>query len=105
MASRLDLQIKLEELFEREEVYYQAPGSGTTNFKMEYPAIKYSKAEIATKHANNSTYSMMDCYEVIVIAKLPDHEVIKKILELPYCSYDRQYVSDNLYHDVLRLYY
>ena len=105
MASRLDLQNKLEELFESENVYYQAPGSGTTNFKMEYPAIKYSKSSITKTHANDIAYSMRDRYEIVVIAKLPDNEVIKKLLELPYCSYDRQYISNNLYHDVLTIYY
>lgn len=105
MASREELHAKLIELFGREEVHYLPPGSGSTKFKMEYPAIKYSKNRITTTHANNSVYSMRDCYEIIVIAKLPDHEVIKKLLELPYCSYDRQYIADNLYHDVLTIYY
>ena len=105
MASREELQIKLEELLESKEVHYLAPGSGSTKFKMEYPAIKYSKTNITITHANDSAYSMRDRYEIIVIAKLPDHPVIKKLLELPYCSYDRQYKSDNLYHDVLSIYY
>ena len=43
--------------------------------------------------------------KIIVIDKKPDNEVINKLLELPYCSYDRQYVADNLYHDVFTLYY
>lgn len=105
MASREELQIKLEELLERKEVYYQAPGSGSTKFKMEYPAIKYSLSKIDKTYANNIAYSMKNRYELIVIAKLPDHPVIKKLLELPYCSYERQYTADNLYHDVLSIYY
>ena len=50
-------------------------------------------------------YSMRDCYELIVIARRPDHPVIKKLLALPYCSYDRHYIADNLNHDVLTIYY
>ena len=105
MASREELQIKLEELMESKEVHYLAPGSGSTKFKMEYPAIKYSLSNIDKTYANNLAYSMRDRYELIVIAKLPDHPVIKKLLMLPYCSYSRQYKADNLYHDVLSIYY
>lgn len=101
MATRLELQSKLEELLGSRNVYYQPPES----YKMEYPAIRYSKKDIDTRYANDAKYSIMNCYEVIVIAKRPDHEVIGKILELPYTSYDRSYISDNLNHDVITLYF
>ena len=101
MADRLDLQSLLEELLESRNVYYQPPEST----KMQYPAIRYSKKRIDSKYANNAKYSMRDCYELIVISKTPDHPVIKKLLALPYCSYDRPYVADNLNHDVLTIYY
>lgn len=101
MADRVELHNLLKELLGSEYVYYQAP-EGT---KMSYPAIKYSKQTIRKDYANNRAYSMRDCYQLIVIAKLPDHPVIKKLLTLPYCSYDRYYVADNLNHDVLTIYY
>lgn len=101
MADRLDLQGLLEEFLESRNVYYQPPES----IKMQYPAIRYSKKSIQSVYANNSKYLMRDCYELIVISRSPDHPVIKKLLALPYCSYDRPYVADNLYHDVLTIYY
>ena len=101
MADRLDLQGLLEELLESRNVYYQSPES----VKMQYPAIRYSKKNIQSVYANNSKYLMRDCYELIVISRSADHPVIKKLLALPYCSYDRPYVADNLYHDVLTIYY
>lgn len=101
MADRLDFQSMLEELLESRNVYYQPPE--TT--KMRYPAIKYSKKTIRSTYANNAKYSMTDCYEMIVISERPDHPVIKKLLALPYCSYDRHYVSGNLNHDSLTIYY
>lgn len=101
MASRLDLQSKLEELLELNHVYYQPP----ENTKIEYPAIRYSLSRIQSKYANNTKYSNLNCYEVIVIDKKPDNEVIQKILELPYSSFDRHYVSDNLNHDSIILYF
>ena len=101
MGERIDLQSLLEELLESRNVYYQPPES----IKMQYDAIRYSKKNIESTYANDRKYSMRDCYELIVIAKLPDHPVIKKLLELPYCSYNRHYVADNLNHDVLTIYY
>lgn len=101
MADRLDLQGLLEELLESRNVYYQPPES----VKMQYPAIRYSKKNIQSVYANNSKYLMRDCYELIVISRKPDDPVIKRLLALPYCSYDRQYIADNLYHDVLTIYY
>lgn len=101
MASRLELQSKLEELLGSRNVYYQPPESE----KMVYTAIVYSKDKIEIKHANNAVYSKRNRYSLIVISKKPDDPVIDKLLEMPYCSYDRQYKSDNLYHDVLILYY
>lgn len=101
MASRSELQSLLEELLESENVYYQPPESK----KMDFPAIKYSKVDIRTTFANNKVYSMLPCYQLIVIDRKPDNPVINKLLELPYCSFDRHYVYDNLNHDVLTLYY
>lgn len=96
---REDLQTLLEQLLESRNVYYQPPSG------MKYPAIKYKKSRFDTKHANDIKYASMTCYELIVIAKLPDHPVIQKLMELPYCSYDRHYVADNLNHDALTLYW
>ena len=97
----MQLQSELEEILGSENVYYQSPPS----IGMKYPAIVYEKSKIQTTHADNKTYSMNTRYDLIVIDKRPDNPVIKKLLELPYCSYDRQYKSDNLYHDSLTLYY
>ena len=101
MASRLDLQSKLEELLGSKEVYYKPP----KNTMMSYPAIRYSLKDIVLKRADDSSYTKRNRYEVIVIDKKPDNPVISKLLDLPYCSYDRQYIADNLYHDVLILYW
>ena len=101
MATRLELQSKLEELLGFKHVYYQLP----ENIKMEYPAIKYSKRIIQTRSADDRTYSKMTRYEIIVIDRKPDNPVIDELLKLPYCSYDRSYKAENLNHDVLTLYF
>ena len=101
MASRLDLQSKLEELLGNRNVYYQPPAS----IKMTYPAIVYSKSNLDIKRADNQMYNLKTCYELTVIDKKPDNPIIEQLLILPYCSFNRHYVSDNLNHDVLMLYY
>ena len=101
MATRLELHNKLQELLGSNHVYYQSP----ENIKMEYPAIRYSRSDVISHHADNMNYANINRYEIIVIDKRPDNNVIRKILELPLSSYDRHYVSDNLNHDVLSLYY
>lgn len=101
MDDRLSLHKKLLELLGNNNVYYNPP----ENIKMEYPAIRYSKKNIIKKFANDSKYSQKKSYEIIVIDKLPDNNVIEKILELPYSSFDRHYKFDNLNHDVLTIYW
>lgn len=96
-----DLQVLLEKLLGSDHVYYQAPES----LKMDYPAIRYSRSIIDSRNADNIKYSKFNRYELIVIDRLPDNEVIDKILELPYSSHDRHYTSDNLNHDVITLYF
>lgn len=102
MKSRLTLHSTLVELLGSSNVYYQPPESK----KMEYPCIRYSVNEIDSKYANNKNYVNTKGYILTVISKKPDEEVIKKILDtLPMSSFDRHYVSDNLNHDVIKLFY
>lgn len=101
MASREELQIKLEELLGSRNVYYNPP----TNLEMKYDAIRYSMSNIQTKYANNAKYSKMKCYDVMVISRRPDPEIVDKILDLPYSSLGRPYIADNLNHYPITLYY
>lgn len=101
MGTRIELQSMLENILGSKNVYYQSPPSTGMN----YPAIKYDKNRITSDYSNNKKYRNKISYNLIVIDKRPDNPVIQKLLELPYCSYDRMYKSDNLYHDSLTLYY
>lgn len=101
MGSRPDIQSFLEGILGSRNVYYQPPES----LKMNYPAIVYSKSRIDTKHADDMKYKMCTGYTLTVIARRPEDPVNAKLLELPYCSFDRSYVANNLNHDVYTLYY
>ena len=101
MDSRLKLQTLLENYLGSKNVYYQPPES----FKMEYPCIRYSKSRPDVKHADNVKYLNKDRYEIIVIDRRPDNKVIKDLLTMSYSSFDRHYVSNNLHHDIINLYF
>lgn len=101
MASRLKLQTELEIILGSRNVYFQPPES----IRMIYPAIVYSRARIDNRHANDFVYKQNDAYEVIVIDRNPDSEIVRKISKLPKCRFDRHYKADNLNHDVFTLYY
>ena len=101
MATRIDLQNVLEELLGIRNVYYQPPES----LKMSYPAIVYSRKTIDNSYANNSVYKQNYAYEITVIDKNPDSEIVNKVSKLPTCRFDRHFKSDNLNHDVFTLYY
>lgn len=101
MGSRVDLQLLLESILGSENVYFQPPAS----VSMKYPAIVYSRDDIENFNANNGVYAQSTAYMVTVIDKNPDSEYVKKVSQLPLCSYDRHYVADNLNHDVFTLYF
>ena len=101
MASRLDLHEILCGVLNSRSWYFQPPSS----VRMQYPAIRYSIKDVEKRSADDIAYRKLPCYELILIDKNPDSEFIEKLLDLPYCSYDRHYESDNLNHDVFTLYF
>lgn len=101
MSSRLNLQAKLEELMGNRNVYYDPP----SNVNMQYDAIRYSLSTPDIHYADNKKYNLTNCYELIVISRRSDPEVVGKILELPYTTPGKPYVSDNLHHYPITIYY
>lgn len=72
---------------------------------MQYPAIVYSRDDIATDFADNVPYRISNRYEVIYIDRDPDSEIPKQISSLPMCKFNRHYVVDGLNHDAFTLYF
>lgn len=101
MSSRIELQDELENLLGSKNVYYQPPES----VKMEYPAIVYRRSNINNNFADDLVYRQSHSYELIVIDKNPDSEIVEEVSKLPSCRYDRHYTADNLNHDVFTIYY
>ena len=101
MATRQDLHRLFKELLGSEYVYFQPPESA----KIKYPCIIYNLGDIHTRNADDIHYTMQKIYNVTVISRDPDNDIAQKILALPRTRFDRRYVADNLYHDVLTMYY
>lgn len=95
MASRLSLHTTLKSICNN--VYFQPPES----VKMTYPCIRYKRTDIVRRFADNTPYKRDDVYELTVISKSQENTFVEEILQLPCTSYSRQYVADNLYHDVI----
>lgn len=102
MGSRIALHDEIKAVSGVSQVYYQPPAS----VRLSYPCVIYNKDSIDTLYANNSPYISVTRYSVTVIDKDPDNALAEKLLRyFPFCRFDRRYTADNLYHDVLTLYY
>lgn len=74
--------------------YFNPPPS----VRMKYPAIRYSLKNFNVQFANNGIYRNTPSFEVTLIDTNPDSEYVEKILQIPYCRFDRFYVAENLNH-------
>ena len=101
MNRRLELQDKFEELLGSRQVYYQPPES----VKLSYPCIIYKRSSIMNNNANNQVYRQDTAYEVTVIDKRPDSEIVYKLSRFPKTYHNRHYTYDNLNHDIFTIYY
>lgn len=102
MGSRLDLQTELEAVLGSKNVYFQPPAT----IKIKYPAIVYSLGGMHSRYADNRVYMNGKNYTVTLIHTDPDNTIIDDIIEhFKYCSFDRVYSMDNLYHYVFEIYY
>lgn len=99
--SRIDLDVILRGILGTTNVYFQPPNG----LKMKYPAIVYTRQNFDNKHADDKPYVQSSVYQIIVIDKNPDSEIVSKIAQLPYCRHDRFYITDNLNHDVFTIYF
>ena len=101
MKRRLELQSKLETLLVSKNVYFQPPES----VRMNYPAIVYELSDIDNTFADNLVYKQDTAYQLTVIDKDPDSEIVKEVSKLPKCRFERYFASGNLNHTVFKIYY
>ena len=99
--SRIDLDALLCEILGSEYVYFQPP----ENVKLHYPCIIYSFSKFDTKKADNIDYLRGKRYDLTLIHRNPDNNVVEKLQNLEYCNLDRTFVTENLYHYAFTLFY
>ena len=80
--------------------YFNPPST----VKMKYPAIRYTLGGIIRKFANDGSYHMVPYWEITLIDRNPDSVYVKKILQIPYCRFDRFYKADNINHWTFTIY-
>lgn len=101
MKTRYELHEFLCEILGSRNVYFQPPES----VKMKYPAIVYERTEIKNRFANDAVYKQNNAYLLTLIDKDPDSEVSKQLANIPLCRLQQHFVSDNLNHDIFKIYY
>lgn len=101
MRMRIDLQLIFEKILGSRNVYFQPP----EYIKLKYPCLIYSLDRFDIRYANDEKYKKMKKYTVTYITSTADDIMVENILDLQYCNYDRQFISNNLYHHVFTLYY
>ena len=103
MRSWSELQAALQELMgESVKVYFQPP----ENFKLSYPCVVFDRTTALMNYADNKPYQVTKRYTVTLISKTADNEeLLDKLLKFPMATYDRQFINDNLVHDVFSIYF
>ncbi len=102
MASRLDLQSKLEELMDGGMVKFQPPPS----VQWTNPCIVYSYTGGRTEFSDNDPYMYTRRYTIMLITRNSDSDLPDKIaMSFRMCVHDRSYTADGLYHHVFTLYF
>ena len=102
MASWSDLRTELIQITGIKNVYYQPP----SNVKMSYTCIRFKLESVDEMYASNRLYRTMVKYQIIYITNKVNDDIITLLpSELRYCTFDRQYSSDNLYHYVFEVFY
>lgn len=101
MGSRLELHEVLCGILGNRNAYFQPPAS----VGIKYPAVVYSRKPPKVLHANNIKYKYTNAYELTLIDEDPDTELVDKLLQLPCCTLNQHFTSDNLNHYVFTLYY
>lgn len=102
MDRRLTLQENLERIPKVKKVYFQPPAS----IRMVYPCIRFTRGRPRISWADDRAYRFTQGYELMVIDPDPDSQIARYIVEnFPMAEINATYVSDNLYHTPITLYY
>jgi len=102
MARRLKLHQELTEELGITNCYFQPPES----IKLNYPCVIYKIGTGDTQFADDKPFLFRRRYDLILISKDPDEELVDKIAyHFPLSRFGRFYATDNLNHWTFSIYY
>lgn len=103
MKTWSELQEVLQGVLEEDgKAYFQPP----ENLKLKYPCIIFERTNALISYADNNPYQVTKRYTVTLITKSADNDkYLDRLLQLPMCTFDRQFTTDNLVHDVFNIYF
>lgn len=85
-----------------DHVYFQPPETA----KLKYPCAIVSLSDMHQVRSDNGTYLINTEYDVMIISRDSTNTIAHELLEnLKYCRFDRRFISDNLTHDVINVYW
>lgn len=100
-GKRLQFQAALEDILGSRKVYFQP----LPNFKLSYPCIVYHRVSGMASNADNLVYQFKTQYEVTYISTEPTNFIFEALTDrFHYCTFNRTYVADRLYHNVYTIY-
>lgn len=85
----------------RDNCYFSPPDK----MKLKYPCIVYRLSSINSINADNIKYKTLEGYDVTVMDHNPDSELYKKVFNLPYSAFNRNFTSGGLNNWVFKVYY
>ena len=103
MRTWSDLQAILQEIMGDDgKAYFQPP----ENLKLHYPCIVFDRSGARIARADNISYRTTKSYTITLITKSADNDkYLDKLLELPMLTFDREFITDGLVHEVFSIYF
>ena len=103
MKTWSDLQEVLQEIMGTDgKAYFQPP----ENLQLKYPCIVFDRSGARITRADNVSYRITKSYTVTLITKSADNDkYLDKLLELPMLTFDREFITDGLVHEVFSIYF
>jgi len=99
---RLELHEKLCSILGSRNCYFQPD----ENIKLKYPCIVYKRDAGSTIHADDNKYRYVPEYTTTVIDRDPTSSIPERIFEeFRMSRFERSFVSDNLNHTVINIFY
>lgn len=84
------------------KAYFQTP----ENLKLKYPCIVFDRSGARILNADNLNYQITKSYTITLITKTADNDkYLDKLLQLPMCTFDREFITDGLVHEVFSIYF